>query len=53
MKNNKPNKVTAMQKQKIFLKEEVSPENAFTKMTVIATRAASKYQLNTFKLETK
>jgi len=53
MKKIKPNKITATQKQKMILKEEVTPENAFTKMTVIATRTASKYQLKSFKLDSK
>jgi len=50
MKNKK---ITDLQKQKIILVNEVTPENAFTKITVFAARAASKYQLKSFKLNSK
>jgi len=53
MKNKGKIKITEAQKQKMILNNEVTPDNALSKMTVFATRAASKYQLKSLKLTNK
>lgn len=49
MKNNKG--MTEMEKQKAPLENEVTPENAFTKMIISAARVANKFGLKNFKPE--
>ena len=50
MKTKPKTKLTSTDKQKAILPGEVNPANAFTKMTVMASRSANKYNLKSFKV---
>jgi len=54
MMRNKKNKfMSGVEKQNTVLAGEVTPENAFTKLSVIAMHAADKYKLKNFKINTR
>jgi len=45
-------KIMMNKKQNIPLQGEVNPQDVFTKLSIFAMRAADKYKLKNFKLET-
>jgi len=50
---NKPNRfMSDVEKQNTVLAGEVTPENAFTKLSIFAMHAADKYKLKSFKIST-
>jgi len=50
---NKPNKfMSDIEKQKTILPCEITPKNAFTKLSIFALRAANKYKIKIFKVNT-